>query len=187
MARTPSQMTPLGTTAPDFCLPDPFGNQHSRDEIIGKHGLLVVFYCNHCPFVKHIRSVFAKIANRYLDKGIGIVAINSNDIENYPDDSPERMAEDIKKYDYRFPYLFDETQQVARDYQAACTPDFFLYDANLKLAYRGQFDDSRPGNEKPVTGADLQAAMDALIQNKKPDPRQIPSLGCNIKWKENGQ
>ncbi len=184
MARTPSKMLDLGTKAPDFTLPDPYGNEYSRDEVAGKHGLLVVFYCNHCPFVKHIRDKFTEISSEYMDKGIGVVAINSNDIINYPDDSPGRMAEDIEQYGYRFPYLYDETQDVAHAYDAACTPDFYLFDADLKLVYRGQFDDSRPGNDQPVTGADLKEAMGALIRGEKPSIDQKPSIGCNIKWKQ---
>ncbi|WP_246481832.1 thioredoxin family protein [Natronogracilivirga saccharolytica] len=183
MARTPSNMIELGSKAPDFTLPDPKGNLYSRDQVAGKHGLLVVFYCNHCPFVKHIREKFAEISAEYIEKGTGVVAINSNDIENYPDDAPERMAEDIETFGYRFPYLFDETQEVARRFDAACTPDFYLYDASLELVYRGQFDDSRPGNDEPVTGSDLKAAFDALLKGEKPSEDQKPSVGCNIKWK----
>ncbi len=184
MARTPSNMLALGTIAPDFTLPDPHKNVYSRDQIAGQHGLLVVFYCNHCPFVKHIRDKFVEVTSEYIDKGIGVVAISSNDVEQYPDDSPEKMAEESKRYGYRFPYLYDESQVVARVYDAACTPDFYLFDKDMKLAYRGQFDNSRPGNDEPVTGADLKAAMDALIQGEKPSGDQRPSLGCNIKWKE---
>ncbi len=184
MARTPSNMLELGTKAPDFSLPDPHGNIYSRDQIVGKHGLLVVFYCNHCKFAKHIRDRFTQVSSEYINKGIGIVAINSNDIENYPEDSPEKMAEESKIYGYPFPYLFDESQDVARAYNAACTPDFYLFDTDLKLVYRGQFDDSRPGNNEPVTGADLKAAMQALVDGGTPTPDQKPSLGCNIKWKE---
>lgn len=184
MARTPSNMLELGTPAPGFSLPDPHGNIHTRDQVAGKHGLLVAFYCNHCPFVKHIRERFVRITSEFMDKGIGVVAINSNDVENYPDDAPEKMAEESDTYGYRFPYLFDESQEVARAYDAACTPDFYLFDANQKLAYRGQFDDSRPGNGEPVTGADLAAAMQALVDGGKPSADQKPSLGCNIKWKQ---
>ncbi len=184
MARTPSNMLELGTKAPDFSLPDPHGNIHTRDQIAGEHGLLVVFYCNHCPFVKHIRERFVQVSNEYMEKGIGFVAINSNDAENYPDDAPEKMAEEMERYGYLFPYLFDETQETARAYDAACTPDFYLFDKDLKLAYRGQFDDSRPGNNELVTGADLKAAMEALIAGEKPPQDQKPSIGCNIKWKQ---
>ncbi|MEX0681447.1 MAG: thioredoxin family protein [Balneolales bacterium] len=183
MAQTPSNMIDLGTLAPGFTLPDPHGKRYSRDELAGKYGLLVVFYCNHCPFVKHIRDKFAEVAATYMDKGIGVVAINSNDVANYPEDAPEKMAEESRRYGYRFPYLYDETQQVARDYGAACTPDFFLFDAGLKLVYRGQFDDSRPGNDVPVTGTDLVNAMDAIIRGEQPPVHQKPGIGCNIKWK----
>ena len=186
MARTPSNMIPLGTPAPDFTLPDPTGNVYSRDDLVGPKGLLVVFYCNHCPFVKHIREVFARIAHEYMDKGIGVVAINSNDVENYPDDSPEKMAEEIRNHGYRFAYLYDESQETARNYDAACTPDFYLFDHTLKLVYRGQFDDSRPGNDLPVTGSDLVQAMEDLLRGKKPLDEQKPSIGCNIKWKPEG-
>jgi peroxiredoxin len=184
MTRTPSNMITLGTSAPDFALPDPSGKIFTRDDVKGKHGLLVAFICNHCPYVKHIKEKFSEITSEYMDKGIGVVAISSNEIVNYPDDAPDKMAEDAKRYGYRFPYLFDESQDVARAYDAACTPDLYLYDADLKLAYRGQFDDSRPKNDRPVTGADLTAAMDALIAGKLPSPNQIPSIGCNIKWKQ---
>jgi len=184
MARTPSNMLELGTKAPDFSLPDPHGNVFNRDQVAGEHGLLVVFYCNHCPFVKHIRDRFVEVTSEYIDKGIGVVAINSNDVENYPDDAPDKMAEESERYGYRFPYLFDETQEVARAYDAACTPDFFLFDKDLSLVYRGQFDDSRPGNDEPVTGTDLKTAMDALIKGEKPSTVQKPSIGCNIKWKQ---
>lgn len=184
MARTPSNMLPLGTTAPDFSLPDPHGNQFTRDQITGEHGLLVVFFSNHCPFVKHIRKKFVELSSEYIDKGIGIVAINSNDVQAYPDDAPEKMAEESGRYGYRFPYLFDETQDVAKAYEAACTPDLFLFDRDLKLVYRGQFDDSRPGNDEPVTGDDLRAAMEAVVQDNIPSENQKPSIGCNIKWKQ---
>ncbi|MFO8028741.1 MAG: thioredoxin family protein [Cyclonatronaceae bacterium] len=184
MARTPSNMLPLGTTAPGFSLPDPYGNQFTRDQVAGEHGLLVVFYCNHCPFVKHVREKFVELSSEYIDKGIGVVAVNSNDVETYPDDAPEKMAEESGRYAYRFPYLFDETQQVAKAYAAACTPDFFLFDKDLKLVYRGQFDDSRPGNDEPVTGDDLRAAMVAVVQDKMPSENQKPSVGCSIKWKQ---
>ncbi|MDG5767302.1 thioredoxin family protein [Balneolales bacterium ANBcel1] len=184
MARTPSNMVAIGTPAPDFSLPDPAGTLHSRDQIKGKNGLLVVFYCNHCPFVKHIRERFAELASEYMKQGVGIVAINSNDITTHPEDAPEKMAEDIERFGYEFPYLFDESQEVAQDFGAACTPDFFLYDADLTVFYRGQFDDSRPGNDQPVTGADLSAAIEALVRGEEPPQEQKPSIGCNIKWKK---
>jgi len=183
MARTPSTMPPLGTVAPPFTLPDPSGRAFTRDELMRDHGLLVVFLCNHCPFVKHIRQGLADFARDQAGKGIGIVAINSNDVERYPDDRPELMAVEAEVAGYTFPYLFDATQEVARAYGAACTPDFFLYGADGGLVYRGQFDGSRPGNAIPVTGKDLRAAVDALLAGEGPLEAQLPSLGCNIKWK----
>lgn len=183
MARTPSTMLELGTPAPDFRLPDPSGRIYSRDDFRDAPALLVMFICNHCPFVKHIREGLAKLGRDYRGRGVAIVAINSNDVESYPEDRPERMAEEAKEAGYVFPYLFDETQEVARAYRAACTPDFFLFDRDRRLVYRGQFDDSRPGNGVPVTGADLRAAIDAVLAGEKPSPEQRPSLGCNIKWR----
>lgn len=180
MARTPSTMLPLGTEAPDFSLPDAnTGATVSRDDFRGKPGLLVAFICNHCPYVKHIKQELIAIGEEYADKDLGIVAISPNDIENYPDDSPDLMA----KEGYPFPYLYDEAQAVAKAYQAACTPDFFLFDADFKLAYRGQMDRARPKNEEPITGEDLRAAMDAVLAGERPSDQQTPSLGCNIKWK----
>ena len=183
MARTPSTMAPLGTVAPPFTLPDPSGRTFTRDELMWDHGLLVVFLCNHCPFVKHIRQGLADFARDQAGKGIAIVAINSNDVERYPDDRPELMAVEAEAAGYTFPYLFDATQEVARAYGAACTPDFFLYGADGGLVYRGQFDGSRPGNAVPVTGEDLRAAARALVEGEGPLEDQVPSLGCNIKWK----
>jgi peroxiredoxin len=183
MARTPSTMLELGTSAPDFKLPDPEGRQISLADFADKSALLVMFICNHCPFVKHIRSELANLGKTYSEKGVGIVAINSNDVANYPDDSPANMAKEIAEAGYVFPYLYDETQEVAKTYHAACTPDFFLFDGDRKLAYRGQLDDSRPGNDLPVTGKDLRAALDAVIAGQSPASDQQPSIGCNIKWK----
>ena len=182
MAQTPSTMIELGTKAPEFNLPDPDGRTFSRDEIAGSRGLLVMFICNHCPFVKHVGEELSRIGNEYPDKGIGIVAISSNDINTHPDDAPPKMKEFAKQYGITFPYLFDESQEIAKSYSAACTPDFFLFDANLELVYRGQLDDSRPGNDQPVTGSDLRAAMDALVEDKPVATDQKPSIGCNIKW-----
>jgi peroxiredoxin len=183
MAATYSTMLPLGTTAPDFALPDPSGRVvRSADHANAKAGL-VVFMCNHCPYVKHVRAELAKIGREYLPRGLAMFGINSNDVENYPDDSPERMAQEAASAGYTFPYLFDETQEVAKAYSAACTPDFFLFDANRKLVYRGQLDDSRPGNGIPVTGHDLRAALDAVLSGGTVSPNQKPSIGCNIKWK----
>ncbi len=184
MARTPSTMIDLGTEAPDFCLPEPAtGKTVCRDDFKGKKGLLVMFISNHCPYVKHIADELARFGREYQEKGLGIVAINANDVANYPDDSPEKMVEEVRARGYTFPYLFDESQEVAKAYQAACTPDFFLFDGDFKLVYRGQFDDARPRNDEPVTGKDLRAAADALLAGEPIPEDQKPSLGCNIKWK----
>jgi len=187
MAETPSTMLPLGTAAPDFRLPDPRGGIVSKNDFAAAPGLLVMFICNHCPFVKHIRTELARFASEYTERGLAIVAINSNDAVSYPDDGPAKMAEEAARYGYRFPYLHDETQEVAKAYRAACTPDFFLFDRNRKLVYRGQFDSSRPGNGLPVTGADLRAAADALLAARPVPVEQRPSIGCNIKWKPGAQ
>jgi peroxiredoxin len=176
-------MLPLGTKAPPFRLPDPQGKWVSLDDFRDAPALLVVFMCNHCPYVKHIRSRFAELAKEYQAKGVAVVGINSNDVVSYPDDAPEKMAEEIKQVGYTFPYLHDESQEVAKAYRAACTPDFYLFDRDRRLVYRGQFDDSRPGNRRPVTGADLCAALDAVLAGRPVASGQRPSLGCNIKWK----
>lgn len=184
MARTESNMLPLGTKAPDFNLIDTVDNtKKSLHELKGTTGTLVMFICNHCPFVVHVSSELAKLAKDYISKGINCIAISSNDVENYPQDRPELMKKNALENGYIFPYLYDQTQEVAKAYDAACTPDFFLFDADLNLVYAGQLDDSRPGNGKPVTGKDLRNAMDALVNNKPIDPNQKPSMGCNIKWK----
>jgi peroxiredoxin len=183
MAKTPSTMLALGTVAPEFSLPSTEGKTYSLKNFAEKPGLVVMFICNHCPYVKHIREALASFGKEYEKKGISIVAINSNDVKNYPEDSPEKMAHEKKDAGYTFPYLFDETQSVAKAYQAACTPDFFLFDSSMKLVYRGQFDESRPGNNVPVTGKDLRLACDALLSGKSISADQRPSLGCNIKWK----
>lgn len=183
MAETRSTMLPLGTNAPRFNLPDPSGKRTSLADYKDAPALLVAFICNHCPFVKHIRKEFASFAKEYQAKGVGIVAINSNDVENYPQDSPEKMAEEIKQAGYTFPYLYDGSQVVAKAYNAACTPDFYLFDRTHRLVYRGQFDDSRPGNGRPVTGADMRSAVDAVLAGKAVSADQKPSVGCNIKWK----
>ncbi|MCX8091336.1 MAG: thioredoxin family protein [Verrucomicrobiae bacterium] len=183
MALTPSTMLPLGTPAPDFRLPDTNGRIVSLSDFKDRPALLVMFICNHCPYVQHIRAGLAQLAREYAPRGVGIVGINSNDVARYPDDSPAKMAEEVKKAGYTFPYLFDETQEVAKAYRAACTPDFFLFDRDRRLVYRGQFDDSRPGNGIPVTGKDLRAALDALLAGKPVPANQKPSMGCNIKWK----
>jgi len=183
MARTPSTMLPLGSVAPDFRLPDPSGRLVSRSDVAGKAGLLVMFICNHCPYVKHVQGALAKLGQEYPPRGIGMVAINANDPRNYPEDAPARMAVEAKEAGYSFPYLFDESQTVAKAFQAACTPDFFLFDRSYKLFYRGQLDDSRPGSDILVTGKDLRNALEALLEGKLPPREQKPSLGCNIKWK----
>jgi len=187
MAKTPSTMLPLGTTAPDFKLPDTSGKLVSPADFKDKPALLVLFICNHCPYVKHIRSELAKLGRDYVPRGVAIVGINSNDVANYPDDSPANMVEEVKSAGYIFPYLYDESQAVAKAYRAACTPDIYLFDKNRKLVYRGQFDDSRPGNGIPVTGKDLRAALDAVLAGKPVSAGQKASLGCNIKWKASNE
>ncbi len=183
MAETPSTMLAIGTVAPHFNLADTEGEQVSLDDFKDAPALLVAFICNHCPYVKHVRSKFAEVARDYQARGVAVVGISSNDAESYSDDSPEAMAEEVKLAGYTFPYLYDETQEVAKAYQAACTPDFFLFDRDRRLVYRGQFDDSRPGNGRPVTGKDLTAAVDAVLKGKPVASQQRPSVGCNIKWK----
>jgi len=176
-------MLPLGTPAPDFRLPDPTGREVARDDFADAPALLVAFLCNHCPYVKHIQAGFAAFAKEYAERGLAIVAINSNDFDAYPEDAPPRMAEEAARAGYGFPYLVDETQEVAKAYRAACTPEFYLFDRERRLAYRGRFDDSRPGNRVPVTGRDLRAAADAVLAGRTPAAEQAPSVGCNIKWK----
>ncbi|MBL9080683.1 MAG: thioredoxin family protein [Planctomycetales bacterium] len=183
MVRTPSTMLPLGTAAPNFSLPNVDGKTVSLADLRGKKALLVMFICNHCPFVKHVADELARLGRDYQAKGAAVVAISSNDIVNHPDDSPEKMKDEAKARGYAFPYLYDADQSVAKAYQAACTPDFFVFDADQKLVYRGQLDGSRPGNDVPVNGADLRAALDAVLAGNKPTTEQRASLGCNIKWK----
>lgn len=183
MALTPSNMPELGLPAPDFSLPDTSGKLVSLSDFDGKAGLLVAFWCNHCPFVRHINAGFAKFATEYQAKGLAIVAISSNDVATHPDDSPANMRRMAEQSGYVFPYLYDETQNIARAYSAACTPDFFLYDADQRLVYRGCFDGSTPGNDIPVTGSELRAAADALLQGSPIGREQNPSIGCNIKWR----
>ena len=182
-----STMEKLGSQAPDFELKnwnplleqDTYGLSSFEDQ----PSLLVTFFCNHCPYVVHLRDSFVDFSREYQQKGLAVVAISSNDVETYPEDRPEKMNEDARNYSYPFPYLYDESQEVAKSYRAACTPDFFLYDENRKLVYRGQYDSSRPKNSNPVTGEDLRKAVDALIQGNVIPENQIPSMGCNIKWK----
>jgi len=176
-------MVDLGSPAHPFSLPDTEGGKVSSSDFAGAPGLLVIFMCNHCPYVKHVRAGLAALTREYAGKGIAIVGINSNDAEKYPEDRPEKMKLEKNDAGYVFPYLFDATQTVAKDYGATCTPDFFLYDKSQKLVYRGQLDDSRPGNGVPVTGRDLRSALDAVLEGRPPSPSQKPSIGCNIKWK----
>lgn len=183
MAQTPSTMLALGTSAPSFSLPDTTGRLWSLSQEAINRPVLVMFLCNHCPYVIHIRNALATLTREFQEKGVAIVGINANDVANYPDDSPDKMATEKAQAGYVFPYLFDETQQVAQAYQAACTPDFFLFDREHRLVYRGQFDGSRPKNSQPVTGNDLRAALEAVVANRPQTAQQIPSLGCNIKWK----
>lgn len=181
-------MLELGTSAPKFELEDLIsGETITPDAAAGPKGLLVMFICRHCPYVKHVQDELAKIGKDYEDSGVGIVAISSNEIENYPDDAPDSLREQAREAGFNFPYCFDETQEVAKAYTAACTPDFFLFDADMKLVYRGQLDESRPGNDKPVTGRDLRAALDAVVAGKSVDQDQKPSAGCNIKWKSGNE
>jgi peroxiredoxin len=183
MVTTASTMLPLGTEAPDFELADPAGTKYGRDDFADAPALVVAFICNHCPYVQHIRGRWAEAASDLQARDVAVVGINSNDPDAYPADSPAAMATEVDRYGYTFPYLFDETQEVAKAYRAACTPDFYVFGADRRLAYRGQFDDSRPSNGKPVTGADLTAAVDAVLAGQPVPEPQHPSMGCNIKWK----
>ena len=183
MVLTPSTMLPLGTKAPDFSLVNVDGRTVSLSDFDDAPALLVIFMCNHCPFVKHLADALAQFTAQYMAQGVAVVGINSNDAGSYPADSPEQMVREAEERGYQFPYLYDETQDVAQAYRAACTPDFFLFDGDQRLVYRGQFDDSRPDNGKPITGADLRAAIDAVLAGRKPSDEQRPSIGCNIKWK----
>lgn len=184
MARTESTMLPLGSIAPDFKLPNVVtGELTSLSQFVGAKALLVMFICQHCPFVIHVKAELARLGHDYVPQGLGVIAISANDVSNYPQDSPDHLKTMAQDLSLNYPILYDETQSVAQSYQAACTPDFFLFDADRRLVYRGQLDDSRPGNEKPVTGADLRAAIDAALVGKPIDTNQKPSIGCNIKWK----
>ncbi|MBI5324080.1 MAG: thioredoxin family protein [Ignavibacteriae bacterium] len=184
MAATPSNMLALGTIAPDFKLFDTVsGNTVSLAELKSGIATVIMFICNHCPYVKHINSELVSISNYYIQKGISFVAISSNDIENYPEDSPENMKLTAEELGYKFPYLFDESQGIAKAYKAACTPDFYIFDKDLNLVYRGQFDYSRPGNGIPVTGTDIRSALDNILSGKPMSREQKPSIGCNIKWR----
>jgi peroxiredoxin len=183
MVSVTSTMLPLGSTMPEFALPDPSGNVHRSEDLRGAPGTLVMFICNHCPYVKHIRPKLASVTRELRDRGLVVVGINSNDADAYPDDAPPAMEAQARQFGYTFPYLVDATQEVARAFRAACTPDFFLFDREGRLAYRGQFDGSRPGNDVEVTGSDLLAAAEAVLAGEPVPGEQLPSLGCNIKWK----
>ena len=183
MAETNSTMVPLGAKAPDFRLPDTNGKTVSLADFTGAPALVVMFICNHCPYVKHLRAALAQFARDYIPRRVGIVGISANDATNYPADSPAEMAREVKSAGYLFPYLYDESQEVAKSYQAACTPDFYLFDQQQKLVYRGQFDDSRPGSAVQVTGKDLRVALEAVLAGKPVPSIQRASIGCNIKWK----
>ena len=184
MAATPSIMMPLGTIAPDFVLPDTVsGKNMSLGMLRGEKATVVMFICNHCPYVLHINEELVRVAKQYQPQGVSFIAISSNDVINYPQDGPELMKIHAEKYGFTFPYLYDESQGVAKAYEAACTPDLFLFDAQLKCVYRGQFDSSRPKNDVPVTGKDLRNALDAVLSGSQVPEMQIPSIGCNIKWK----
>lgn len=184
MSYTLSNMLPLKTVAPDFTLPDPLsGDDKSLQELKSDKATVIMFICNHCPYVIHLFRDIVDTANEYMEKGVQFIAISPNDIENYPDDSPDKMALIAKVLQFPFPYLYDETQEVAGAYDAACTPDFYIFDPDLRLSYRGQYDDSRPGKDIPITGKDFRAALDAVLAGEEVSERQVPSGGCNIKWK----
>ena len=185
MAKVNSTMLPLGTQAPSFSLYDPEGNLFTLDNSSKSNAFLVMFICNHCPFVHHIRKELARLANDYIKRDVSIIAINSNDYETHPGDSPEKMKDEIMEWGYNFPYLVDEDQSVAIAYQASCTPDFFLFDSQQQLVYRGQLDGGRPSNDIPVNGRDIRAALDTLLAGDDVSEEQVPSVGCNIKWKPN--
>jgi peroxiredoxin len=187
MALTHSTMLPLGTAAPGFRLADTDGRPLSLDDFKGAPALLVAFICNHCPYVKHVRHELARLGKEYQAKGVAVVGISSNDVTSHPDDSPKMMAQEKADVGYTFPYLYDETQRVAQAYKAACTPDFYVFDRNQRLVYRGQLDGSRPGNPIPVTGKDLRSALDAVLAGNLVSDDQRPSMGCNIKWKRGNE
>ena len=187
MVMTGSTMVALGTSAPGFSLPDTKGNVVSLNDFKEAPALLVIFMCNHCPFVKHVLSGLVELIKEYQGKGVAVVGVNSNDVESFPEDRPEMMAKVAKQAGFTFPYLYDETQEVAKAYHAACTPDFFLFDKESTLVYRGQMDDGRPGNNIPITGADLRGALDAVLEGKQVSDEQKASIGCNIKWRPGNQ
>ncbi|TCW41553.1 peroxiredoxin [Laceyella sacchari] len=184
MALTESNMFPLGATAPSFTLPDVVSNQEvSLEALKSDVATVIMFICNHCPYVKHVQKQLVQLANDYLPKGVAFIAISSNDAVQYPEDGPDNMKKVAEEFQYPFPYLYDESQQVAKAYQAACTPDFYIFDGKLSCVYRGQLDDSRPGNGLPVTGSYIRAALDSILNNEPIQVQQKPSIGCNIKWK----
>ena len=187
MSLTPSTMLSLGTTAPDFELPNVVSHQTISLDFADGAPLLVMFICQHCPFVKHVKPQLAQIGKDYADSDLKIVAISANNVATHPDDSPEKLKAMAQEFEFKFPMCYDESQETAKAYTAACTPDFFLFDANHKLVYRGQLDDSRPSNDKPVTGKDLREAIDAVLAGKEVEPDQKPSVGCNIKWKKGNE
>lgn len=187
MVRTPSTMLPLGTAAPDFSLINVDAKTVSLGDFADAPALLVIFMCNHCPYVIHVADHLAQLTHEYMSRGVAVVGISSNDVANYPADSPEQMVAEAEARGYAFPYLYDETQEVAQSYHAACTPDFFLFDGNQKLVYRGQLDSSRPDSGIPVTGEDLRSAIDGVLAGDAPIEEQTPSLGCNIKWKPDNE
>jgi peroxiredoxin len=188
MSLTPSNMIALGTTAPGFTLPDTVsGSMMSLNNLRSGVATVIMFICNHCPYVKHVNTELVKLAGDYLPKGVKFIAISSNDIKTHPEDSPELMKKNALQLKYPFPYLYDETQEVAKAYDAACTPDFYIFDKDMKLVYRGQLDDSRPGNNIPLSGKDIRSALDNLLSGAPVNPRQRPSIGCNIKWKQGVQ
>jgi peroxiredoxin len=183
MVAVHSTMLPLGTECPDFRLPDVDGSKVSPRDFPDAKVLVVMFLCNHCPFVKHLRDELARFGRDMQPRGVAVLAVSANDVSAHPDDAPEKMKAEAEDAGYVFPYLYDETQEVAQTFRAACTPDFYVFDGDRRLVYRGQFDDSRPGNDEPVTGADLRAAVDAVLEGRAPPAEQAPSVGCNIKWK----
>jgi thiol-disulfide isomerase/thioredoxin len=187
MSLTPSTMLPLGSKAPGFRLWEPGGSMVSLDDFGQAPALLIMFICNHCPYVKHVRHELAKLGHDYQAKGVAVVAINSNDADSYPDDRPDLMIQEKENFGYTFPYLYDEDQAIAKAYQAACTPDFYVFDASRSLVYRGQLDGSRPGNAIPVTGSDLRGALDAVLLGQPVGQDQKPSMGCNIKWRSGNE
>ena len=182
MVLTPSTMLDLGTRAPDFTLPDAYGNPVGLAEFAGAPATVIVFMCNHCPYVKHLKTALAEFAHEYQTREVVVIGINSNDAQTHPEDGREAMVRDIATFGYSFPYLIDPTQEIAKAYRAACTPDFYVFDAELRLVYRGQFDDSRPESDTPVTGRSLRAAVDTVVAGQTPSGDQKPSIGCNIKW-----